>query len=236
MKDIVKQSFSSPVSDKLRKAVLALDQLSCGCCFKGKAVSQSAPKKSEPREYKPGEHFSTDIAGPFPLQRGGFKYFIVWVDFCTKIYFIFIYSSANSDLVVRSFLIIDTELSNRTGRHVRIVNCDNGAGYQSNFKRACQNLDATIRNCVPYNHGQNGGAERPIRTLKEGGTTNLIQSKLNDKFLFDGVRHFAYTRQVVPENDGVSIHEKYYNTAPHPIRLVPFGCSAGVVIPRELRL
>jgi hypothetical protein len=138
---------------------------------------------------------------------------------------------------VRSFLIIDTDaLFNRTGRHVRLVNCDNGAGYQSDFKRACQKVGTTIRKCVPHHHAQNGGAERPIRTLKEGGTTNLTQSKLDDKYLFDAFRHFAYTRQVVPENDGISMHDKYYNTAPHPIRLVPFGCSAGVVIPRELRL
>ena len=88
MKGIVKQSFSSPVSAKLRKAVLSLDGFSCDDCFKGKAVSQTAPQKSEPKEYEPGGHFSTDIAGPFPVQRGGYKYFIVWADHRTKIYFI----------------------------------------------------------------------------------------------------------------------------------------------------
>ena len=97
-------------------------------------------------------------------------------------------------------------------------------------------VGTTIRNCVPYNHAQNGGAERPIRTLKESGTTNLTQSKLNIAFLFDSVRHFAYTRQVLPGVDGISIHEKYYGTPPHPCRLVTFGCAADAVIPLKLRL
>jgi hypothetical protein len=89
---------------------------------------------------------------------------------------------------------------------------------------------------VPYHYAQSGGAKRAIRTLKEQGVTNHTQSNLNDKYLFDAILHFTYTRQVVPKADGVSIFEDYYNRPLHPRRLLSFGCLASSTIPHELRL
>jgi hypothetical protein len=241
MKGIVKQSFTSPVSNKLRQEILGLTSFYCDCCHKGRTTSETAPTHREPAQYLPGEYLFSDIAGPFLVQCGGFKYFIVWVDFCSKIFFIFFSTPPNHTLVVRSFLIIDNELFNRTGGHVRFVNCDNGAGYQAKFKQVCEKLGTTIRRCVPYQHAQNRGAERAIRTLKEQGVTNHTQSNLNDvstMYLFDAIHvlHFAYTRQAAPQANGVSIFEDYYDRPPHPRRLLSFGCLASATIPHELKL
>jgi hypothetical protein len=144
MKDIAKKSFSNPISGKLKQAILELDTFFCDCCHQGKAVIHSAPKKSEPRVFLPGEFFSTGISGPFPVQRGGYRYFIVLVDARTKIFFIFFSSSPNHELVTRSYIVIDREPFNRTGRHIRIVRCDNGAGFQSKFKRLCEDSGTTM--------------------------------------------------------------------------------------------
>ena len=226
------------ITEKAKQSVLQLQELPCNDCLTGKAVTTSLPKVgTHERSKKPGEIVHSDSCGPFQEQRGGRRYLQSFIDDHSRYTVVYKNATLTMRETLQNIEEYDKQLFNRTGKHIGVFRADNGSEFDNHEVRAyCRANGIRMQFCIPYKHGQNGVAERFFRTITEAGVTQLSQSGLPARFLFDACVHFNYVRNITPAAGAdVSPHERFYGVRPPMIRLLPFGCQINPTIPPSLR-
>ena len=124
----------------------------------------------------------SDICGLMPERSlGGSRYFITFVDDCTRK--VWAYSLRSKDEALTVFSRWLAEVENRTGRRVKTLRSDNGGEYTSRaFKQYLSEKGIMHQKTVPYTPMQNGVAERINRTIQEIVTIMLQHSRLKLEF------------------------------------------------------
>ena len=109
---------------------------------------------------QPLELVHTDICGPMPERSlGGSRYFITFVDDCTRK--VWAYSIKSKDEALEVFTRWISEVENRSGHRVKTLRSDNGGEYTSRaFKQYLSGKGIRHQKTVPYTPMQNGVAER----------------------------------------------------------------------------
>ncbi|GJZ32982.1 retrovirus-related pol polyprotein from transposon TNT 1-94 [Tanacetum coccineum] len=143
----------------------------CETCVEAKLTRTSF--KSVKRTTEPLDMIHTDICDLKSLPtKGGNKYFITFIDDCTK--YCYVYLLKSKDEAIDKFVLYKTEVENQLGKKIKVVRSDRGGEYVAPFAELCAKHGIRHEFTAPYSPQQNGIAERKNRTLKEMVTAMLI--------------------------------------------------------------
>ena len=106
-------------------------------------------------------------------SRGGKKYFITFIDDCTR--FCYVYLLNSKDEAVDVFKQYKNEVENQLNLKIKMIRSDRGGEYESPFAEICleNNIHQTT---APYTPQSNGLAEWKNRTLKEMMNALMLNS------------------------------------------------------------
>ena len=107
-------------------------------------------------------------------SRGGKKYFITFIDDCTR--FCYVYLLNSKDEVVDAFKQYKNEVENQLNLKIKMIQSDRGGEYESPFAEICLEYSIIHQTTAPYTPQSNGFAERKNRTLKEMMNALMIKS------------------------------------------------------------
>ena len=109
------------------------------------------------------------------LTRGGKRYFITFIDDCSK--FTYVYLLSNKDEAFECFKRYKAEVENQKGRKIKCLRSDRGGEYFSHeFDIFCEEHGVVHQRTAPYTPQQNGLAERKNRTLTEMINSMMINA------------------------------------------------------------
>ncbi|GJZ77818.1 retrovirus-related pol polyprotein from transposon TNT 1-94 [Tanacetum coccineum] len=167
----------------------------CETCVEAKLTRSSF--KSVKRKTKPLDMIHTDICDLKSLPtKGGNKYFITFIDDCTK--YCYVYLLKSKDEAIDKFVLYKTEVENQLGRKIKVVRSDRGGEYVSPFAELCAKHGIRHEFTAPYLPQQNGIAERKNRTLKEMVIAMLISSGMSQDMWGEAILTATYLLNKIP--------------------------------------
>ena len=108
--------------------------------------------------------------------RRGKKYFVTFIDDCTR--YCNVYLLKSKDEALEKFMHYKNEVENQLGKKIKAIRSDRIGEYDAPFDRFYQKHGITHQTSAPYTLQQNGIAEHKNRTLKEMMKAMLISSGL----------------------------------------------------------
>ncbi|GJS87278.1 retrovirus-related pol polyprotein from transposon TNT 1-94 [Tanacetum coccineum] len=160
----------------------------CETCVEAKLTRSSF--KLVKRKTEPLDIIYTDIRDLKSLPtKGGNKYFITFIDDCTKYCYVYLFKS--KDEAIDKFVLYKIEVENQLGRKIKVVRSDRGGEYVSPFADLCAKHGIRHEFTAPYSPQQNGIAERKNRTLKEWKKKRPLQTEDREEN-----HHIQYLRSV----------------------------------------
>ncbi|GJV28930.1 retrovirus-related pol polyprotein from transposon TNT 1-94, partial [Tanacetum coccineum] len=167
----------------------------CETCVEAKLTRTSF--KSVKRKTEPLDMIHTDICDLKSLPtKGGNKYFITFIDDCTK--YCYVYLLKSKDEAIDKFVLYKTEVENQLGKKIKVVRSDRGGEYVAPFAKLCAKHGIRHEFTAPYSPQQNGIAERKNRTLKEMVTAMLISSGMSQDMWGEAILTATYLLNKIP--------------------------------------
>ncbi|GKB35566.1 retrovirus-related pol polyprotein from transposon TNT 1-94 [Tanacetum coccineum] len=106
----------------------------CETCVEAKLTRTSF--KSVKRTTEPLDMVHTDICDLKSLpMKGGNKYFIMFIDDCTK--YCYVYLLKSKDEAIDKFVLYKNEVENQLGKKIKVIRSDGGGEYVSPFADVC---------------------------------------------------------------------------------------------------
>ena len=147
----------------------------CETCVDVKLTRSSF--QSVERHTEPLDLIHSDICNlKFVQIRGGNKYFITFVDYSTKYFYVYLLKS--KDEAIKKFVLYKYEVENQPNKKIKVLRSDRGDEYELSFVDICAQHGIIHETIEPYSPQSNGVAERKNRTLKEMVNAMLISSGL----------------------------------------------------------
>ncbi|GAB2288016.1 hypothetical protein Dimus_037973 [Dionaea muscipula] len=149
------------------------NQRKCEICVEAKLTRTSF--QAVERSTKPLDLIHSDACDlKFVQTRGGSKYFITFVDDCTR--YCYVYLLKSKDEAIDKFILYKNKVENQLSAKIKVLRSDRGGEYESPFSAFCAEYGIIHQTITPYSPQQNGVAERKNRTLKEMMNAMLISS------------------------------------------------------------
>ncbi|GKF52345.1 pol polyprotein [Tanacetum coccineum] len=105
------------------------------------------------RTTKPLDMIHTDICDLKSLPtKGGNKYFITFIDDCTK--YCHVYLLKSKDEAIDKFVLYKTEVENQLGKKIKVVRSDRGGEYVAPFVELCAKHGIRHEFTAPYSPQQ----------------------------------------------------------------------------------
>lgn len=169
-----------------------LNELNCEICAKCK-IHVLPFKNSTHREKNILGLVHSDICPMNVESLGGAKYFITFIDDCTR------YTETtmlrNRSDALEAFKNYKQKAEKQTGQLIRKLRTDNGKEYLSNaFKNFLKDEGITHQLSVEYTPQQNGVAERKNRTLVEMARCIMLQGNLPQSLWAEAINAATYLR------------------------------------------
>lgn len=201
----------------------------CEICVEAKSARQ--PHHSVDRNTEPLGLIHTDLCDfKSTPTRGGKKYFITFIDDCTRYCYVYLLNS--KDESIHAFVKYKAEVENQMNRKIKILRSDRGGEYEYPFARVCEESGIIHQTTAPYSPQSNGVAERKNRTLKEMMNIMLINSGLPGNLWGEALLMANYILNRVPHKKKGSIpYELWKGKLPDYKYLKVWGCLAKVLIP-----
>ncbi|WZZ26370.1 hypothetical protein YC2023_009771 [Brassica napus] len=147
----------------------------CEVCVQAKLTKTPSPRVE--RTNKPLDLIHTDLCDLKYIQtRGGKKYFVTFIDDCSK--YCYVYLLHSKDETLEKFKEFKLEVENQLKTTIKVVRSDRGGEYDSPFNAFCKEHGIIHQTTAPYSPESNGVAERKNRTLKEMMNAMLQESGL----------------------------------------------------------
>ncbi|GJX23326.1 retrovirus-related pol polyprotein from transposon TNT 1-94 [Tanacetum coccineum] len=199
----------------------------CETCVEAKLTRSSF--KSVKRKTEPLDMIHTDICDLKSLPtKGGNKYFITFIDDCTK--YCYVYLLKSKDEAIDKFVLYKTEVENQLGQKIKVVRSDRGGEYVSPFADLCAKHGIRHELTAPYSPQQNGIAKRKNRTLKEMVNAMLISSGLSQDMWGEAILTATYLLNKIPRKEKEETPYKLWmERKPSYQYLRVWGCLAKVV-------
>jgi len=207
------------------KNIVIGDDTECLVCVKGKMTRNPFPKRSN-RSSEILDLIHSDVCGPMRVESlGGAKYFVQFIDDCSRWSEIrFLKSKAEVlGTMEEVFNLIETQ----TERKVKCLQTDNGREYLNEASEDfLKRRGISRRLTVAYNPEQNGIAERRNRTVVEMARCLLIQSGLPSFLWAEAVNTANYIRNRCPTKSlsGKTPYEVWHQEIPDVAHFREFGC------------
>ena len=94
----------------------------------------------------------------FVQTRGGRKYFVTFIDDCTR--YCYVYLLRSKDEALESFIHYKKEVENQLNKKIKVFRSDRGGEYESPFGEFCLQHGIVHQTIAPYSPQQNGVAKR----------------------------------------------------------------------------
>ena len=162
--------------------------------------------------------------------RGGNKYFITFIDDCTK--YCYVYLLKSKDEAIEKFILYKNEVENQLKKKIKALRSDRGGEYVAPFADLCAKSGIVHECTPPYSPQSNGVAERKNRTLKEMMNAMLISSGVNREMWGDAILSANYLLNKIPlKNRDETPYELWRKRKPSYKYLKVWGCLAKVIVP-----
>jgi transposase InsO family protein len=209
----------------------------CDACLMSKAHQLPYPSQAQTRAEHPIELIHTDVCGPFPSSRGGFRYFISFIDDCTRL--ATVYFMKKKSEAIDMFLHYQAWTEKKTGNKIKVLRSDGGGEYDSGrFNRVLQQQGIVRQVSAPYSQQQNGVSERWNRTVVESARTMLAHARLPIvDYWTDAVSTATHVRNRMPTSTltDQTPFQAFHGSKPNIDYLRVFGCIAYSLIPNVKR-
>uniref|UniRef100_A0A2N9EK44 Integrase catalytic domain-containing protein n=1 Tax=Fagus sylvatica TaxID=28930 RepID=A0A2N9EK44_FAGSY len=194
----------------------------CETCVEANSIE----RRSDPLEL-----IHSDVCDlKFVQTRGGRKYFVTFIDDCTRYYYVYLLRSKNEAL--ESFIHYKKEVENQLNKKIKVLRSDRGGEYESPFGEFCSQHGIVHQTTAPYSPQQNGVAERKNRTLKEMMNAMLISSGLPQNFWGEALLSANYILNKLPQKKlDKTPYELWKGRTPSYQFLKVWGCLAKVAVP-----
>lgn len=185
----------------------------CSICARANIKKTTFPQKSNRRATKILERIHCDVAGPFPMGYGNFKWIIIFVDCYSR--YISLYLMKTRDEAPERFSEFKLQAERFSGMTLKILHVDNAPELtRGRMESICKEEGITYEKTIPDSPAQNGVAERHIQSISFMSRAMLLDADMADWFW-----PFAYL---------TAVHLK--NRIPHsalPLDTTPFERWAG---------
>ena len=201
----------------------------CETCVEAK-LTRSSFKRVE-RNTKVLDLIHSDICDlKFAPTRGGNKYFITFIDDCTK--YCYVYLLKSKDEAIDKFKIYKEEVERQQTEKIKRIRSDRGGEYVEPFGELCSQHGIIHEVTAPYSPQSNGVAERKNRTLKEMMNAMLLSSGLPQSMWGEAILSANNILNItMRKNKDVSPYEMWEKKKPSYKHLKVWGCLAKVLIP-----
>ena len=128
----------------------------CEICVESKltrASFQNIERSTEPLELIHSD--TSDLK--YVQTRGGKKYFVNFIDDCTR--YCYVYLLRSKDEALEKFMHYKNEVENQLGKKIKAIRSDRGGEYDAPFDRFYQEHGIIHQTSEPYTPQQNGIAE-----------------------------------------------------------------------------
>lgn len=206
----------------------------CEACIKGKLCQLPYPKSSF-RTSRALEQIVSDVCQAPTRSYDGYDYFVTFLD--TYTHFAMVYLLKNKNDVFGCFAEYEALVRAQFGYGISSFLCDNGREFiNRDVIELCKSKGIRILNSVPYNHQQNGKAERLNRTLEDRCRTLLSDSGMPKIFWSEAILYSTYSLNRCPMlGTGKIPASEWYGGETGYHKLRPFGCVAYTHIVKEKR-
>lgn len=169
------------------------------------------------------------------LTRGGSRYFITFIDDCTR--YTHVYLMKTKDGAFDKFQIYKALVENQNGMKIKNLRSDRGGEYFPNeFNLFCEEHGIIHQRTAPYTPQHNGLAERKNRTLSEMVNAMLLNSKLPNNLWGEALLAACYVHNRIPSRKfKVSPYEKLKGRRPNLEYIRVWGCIAYYRVPDPKR-
>ncbi|KAL8103846.1 hypothetical protein AgCh_028150 [Apium graveolens] len=201
----------------------------CETCVEVK-LTRSSFKRVE-KNTKVLDLIHSDICDlKFAPTRGGNKYFITFIDDCTK--YCYVYLLKSKDEAIDKFKIYKEEVETQQTEKIKTIRSDRGGEYVEPFGEFCSQHGIIHEVTAPYSPQSNGVAERKNRTLKEMMNAMLLSSGLPQSMWGEAILSANNILNItMRKNKDVSPYEMWKKKKPSYQHLKVWGCLAKVLIP-----
>ena len=149
------------------------------------------------RVSEPLDLMHTDICDMKSIPpRGGNKYFITFIDDCSRYCYVYLLSS--KDEAVNAFKTYKAEVETQLNKKIKIIRSDRGGEYEFPFEEICTEFGIVHQMTAPYTPQSNGVVERKNRSLKETMNALLNSSGLPQNLWGEAVLTVNFILNRVP--------------------------------------
>nr|GEY90873.1 hypothetical protein [Tanacetum cinerariifolium] len=139
------------IKDMLKQDIISYDgehKDKCEICFQAKMKRKPFPKVD--RQYEILVLVRSDICElNRQLTRGGSRYFITFIDDCSR--YTYVYLLKSKDRAFETFKIYKAEVENQKGKKIQILRSDRGGEYFSTeFSSYCESQGLIHQRTAPY--------------------------------------------------------------------------------------
>lgn len=201
----------------------------CESCVESKLTRSSF--KSVERITETLDLIHTDVCNlKMCPTRGGNKYFITFIDDCSK--YCYVYLLKSKDEAIEKFILFKNEVELQLNKKIKRVRSDRGGEYVSPFADLCAQSGIIHELTPPYSPQSNGMAERKNRTLKEMMNAMLVSSGVSHDMWGDAILTENYLLNKIPlKNRDETPYKLWKGREPSYKYMKVWGCLAKVTVP-----
>jgi hypothetical protein len=208
----------------------------CKGCAQGKNIKNPFPKRNS-KEKRVLELIHSDVCGPMPsTSLSGYVYYVSFIDHYSRKTWVYFLKS--KDEVFGKFKEFKALIENLSERNFKILRLDNGGEYTSKeFVIFFKDVGIKRELTTPYNHQQNGVAEKKNRTIMEVVKIMIHYQDLSMHLWAEAARMAVYVQNKLSHGAlGFKTPEEMFSgKKPEVSHLKIFGCPVFVHIPKEKR-
>jgi hypothetical protein len=171
--------------------VSGANKFECSTCSACKITRRPFPASKKPKERHPLDKIHVDLLEMKRASRNGHQYALVITDDHSKAKFAFPLKK-KSDAVIdfKKWMVYAERMADRKLKCIRTDNAKELT--EGGMKALIDDLGIETQESLPYEHEQNGMAERANRTLEEKVRCMLMDAGLENKYWADALRTAAF--------------------------------------------
>jgi len=177
----------------------------------------------------------SDVCGKLPTAScQGYKYFITFMDNCSRK--VFVARLREKLEVFQTFTELLTWIKLQTGQTLKVLRTDGGGEYTSKEFKSFLKVRGTHHEITTPDMPQhNGIAERLNRTLLEKAHAMLNDAELPDAYWFNALKYAVTLQNASPTRTltDMTPEEAWSGNKPDVSHLKIFGCHAFMHVPKE---
>ena len=231
MQRLVKQRMASGLPLKF------VPKFTCDECHLGKIIQSPYPLAQHlPVSEKLGL-VHTDICGPVPVSKDGYRYFATITDDATRYKWVFLLKTKNEIIAkIKEWI---PYAQRRSEKKLICIRSDHGAEFTSGaLESFLKEKGIEHQFSITYHPAQNGVAERLNRILVEKTRTMLLTAKLPASYWSYAIQHATWLLNRTPSmalKENITPFEAWIGRKPNLKGIHVFGCMAIGFIPKLLR-